>query len=88
MKRKRYSEEQIVNILKRADAGEKPKDLCRELGIHEQTFYNWKNKYAGMDVQELRELRRLKEENTKLKRLVADQALDILMLKEVNSRKW
>jgi len=88
MKRKRYSEEQIVNILKRAEAGEKPKDLCRELGIHEQTFYNWKSKYAGMDIQELRELRRLKEENTRLKRLVADQALDILMLKEVNSRKW
>lgn len=88
MKRKKFSEEQIIKVLKRAEAGEHPKELCRELGIHQQTFYNWKSKYSGMEVDQLKELKRLQEENNKLKKLVADQALNIEVLKEVNSKKW
>ncbi|MBH48151.1 MAG: hypothetical protein CME71_08275 [Halobacteriovorax sp.] len=88
MKKKRISEDQIVKTLKRIENGESPKDVCRELGIHQQTIYNWKSKYGGMEVSELAELKRLQDENTKLKRLVADQALDIVMLKDINSRKW
>jgi len=88
MKKKRFSEDQIVKTLKRIENGESPKDICRELGIHQQTIYNWKSKYGGMDVSELAELKRLQDENSKLKRLVADQALDIVMLKDINSRKW
>ncbi len=88
MKRKNFTEEQIVKALKRVQGGEPAKNVCRELGIHEQTFYNWKKKYAGMEVSDVRELKRLAEENAKLKRLVAEQALDIVMLKDINSRKW
>lgn len=88
MKRKKFSEEQIIKVLKRADAGENPKELCRELGVHQQTFYNWKSKYSGMEVDQLKDLKRLHEENNKLKKLVADQALNIEVLKEVNSKKW
>jgi len=88
MKKKRISEDQIVKTLKRIENGESPKDVCRELGIHQQTIYNWKSKYGGMEVSELAELKRLQDENTKLKRLVADQALDIVMLKDINSQKW
>ena len=88
MKKKRISEDQIVKTLKRIENGESPKDVCRELGIHQQTIYNWKSKYGGMEVSELAELKRLQDENTKLKRLLADQALDIVMLKDINSRKW
>jgi putative transposase len=88
MKRKRFSEEQIIKVLKRLESGEKAKDVCRELGIHEQTYYNWKKKYSGMEVDQLKELKHLQEENLRLKRLVADQALSIDMLKAVNSKKW
>ena len=68
--------------------GESPKDLCREMGVHQQTLYNWKSKYSGMEISELAELKRLQDENRRLKGLVADQALDITMLKDINSRKW
>ncbi len=88
MKRKKFSEEQIVKALKRIDSGESAKDIARELGVHQQTLYNWKSKYGGMEVNDLVELKRLQEENRRLKLLVADQALDITMLKDVNSRKW
>ena len=88
MKGKKFSEEQIVKILKRIGAGESSKDLCREFGLSQQTLYNWKSKYAGMELSELLELKRLREENNKLKKIVADQALDIVMLKDINSRKW
>jgi putative transposase len=67
---------------------QRPEDLCRELGVHQQTFYNWKLKYSGMEVDQLKELKRLQEENNRLKKMVADQALNIEVLKEVNSKKW
>jgi len=88
MQRKRYSEEQIVKYLKRLEAGEKAKELCREIGIHMQTLYKWKSKYGGLEVSEVKELKALKEENLKLKKLVADLSLDVVMLKDINSRKW
>ena len=88
MKKKRFSEEQIVKVLKRMENGESPKDLCRELGVVQQTLYNWKSKYGGMEESELAELKRLKEENKRLKTAVADLTLDNQMLKDVNSRKW
>lgn len=88
MKRKRFKEEQIIGILKEAEAGIEPKELCRKHGIAEGTYYRWKSKYGGMEVSEARKLKALEEENRQLKRLVADQALDIQMLKDVNSKKW
>lgn len=88
MKRKKFSEEQIIKALKRVESGEPAKTVCRELGVHEQTFYNWKKKYSGMEVDQLRELKILLEENARLKKIVADQALNIDMLKAVNSKKW
>lgn len=88
MKRKKFTEEQIIRALKRVDAGEKSKDVCRELGVHEQTYYNWKKKYSGMEVDQLREFKSLQEENARLKKIVADQALNIDILKAVNAKKW
>jgi putative transposase len=86
--KKRFTEEQIIKTLKRSESGEKVKDLCRELGIASPTFYSWKQKYSGMEVSEAKRLRELAIENERLKKIVANQSLDILMLKEVNSRKW
>lgn len=88
MKRKRFSEEQIIKFLKRHESGEHPKDLCRQLGIHETTFYGWRRKFSGMEVNEAKRLRELEEENRKLKQIVADLTLDNTMLKDLNSRKW
>ncbi len=88
MKRSRIKEEQIISILKEAEAGVKLPEIVRKHGICEQTFYRWRSKYGGMEVSEAARLRELEEENRKLKRLVADQALAILMLKEVNAKKW
>ena len=88
MKKKRFSEEQIIAVLKEADAGAKVLDLCRKHGISDATFYNWKAKYAGMTVADLRRLKELEAENVKLKRIVADQALDNAALKDLLSRKW
>mgnify|MGYP001627572712 CR=1 FL=1 len=88
MKRSRFKEEQIIAILKEAEAGMKLAELVRKHGISEQTFYRWRSKFGGMEVSEAARLRELEEENRKLKRLVADQALDILMLKEINAKKW
>jgi putative transposase len=88
MKRSRCKEEQIIAILKEAEAGMKLAEIVRKHGISEQTFYRWRSKYGGMEVSEAARLRELEEENRKLKRLVADQALDILMLKEINAKKW
>ena len=88
MKKKRFSEEQIIAVLEEAEAGAKVLDLCRKHGISDATFYNWKAKYAGMTVAELRRLRELEAENAKLKRIVADQQLDISALKDLLGRKW
>jgi len=87
MKRKRYSDEQIVYALRQAEGGAKVVEICRKLGVTEQTFYRWRKKYAGVGISELRELRQLREENRKLKHLVADLSLDKHILQEVLSKK-
>lgn len=84
---KKFSEEKIVFILKQADGGAKIGDLCREFGISHATFYKWKKQYEGMGVSEARRLRLLEQENSKLKRLVADLTLDKHMLQEVIAKK-
>jgi putative transposase len=83
MKKSRYTEEQIIGILKQHEAGVKTADLCREHGISEATFYNWKSKYGGMDVSEAQRLRQMEDENRRLKALVADLSLDREALKAV-----
>ena len=87
MKRKRYSGEQIVYALRQVESGSAAVEICRKLGVSEQTFYRWKKKYSGVGVSELRELRQLREENRKLKQLVADLCLDKHILQEVLSKK-
>jgi putative transposase len=86
--KKRFSEEQIIFILKEADAGTKITDLCRKHNVSSATYYKWKAKFGGMSVTEAQKLRSLEEENRRLKRLVADQALDIVALKDIVSKKW
>lgn len=86
--KKRFTEEQIIKILSRNKHGEKAKDLSREFGITIATFYSWKKRFSNMTVNEAKRLRDLETENSRLKKLVAEQALDIVMLKDVNSRKW
>ena len=88
MKGKRFTEEQIIGVLKEAEAGLPQTDLLRKHGISQGTFYRWKAKYGGLDVSEARRLKSLEDENRRLKRLVADQALDIQILKDINSKKW
>ncbi len=88
MKGKRFSEEQIIGVLKEAQAGVKTADLCRRHGITEQTFYRWKSKYGGVEVSEMRRLRQLEDENRKLKHLVAELTLDNRALKEVLGKKF
>lgn len=86
--KKRFSEEQIIRVLKEAEAGVKTSDLCRTHGISEATFYNWKAKFGGMDVSDAKRLKQLEAENAKLKRLLADAELDKLMMKELLSKNW
>lgn len=86
--KKRYSEEQIISILKEVDAGAALAEVCRKHGVSTAYYYKWKAKFGGMDVSEAQRLRALEAENIKLKRLVADQALDIVALKDVLSKKW
>ena len=88
MKGKRYSEEQIVRILKEVEKGKPVADVCRDHGVSEQSVYRWRAKFGGMDVSDVQRLKQLEQENSRLKRLVADQALDIQLLKEINSKKW
>jgi putative transposase len=88
MKKSRFSETQIVNALKEYEAGKSLADLCRELGVNKQTFYNWKNKYSGMESQDLRRLKELEDENRKLKQMYAELALDNKVLKDVLSKKF
>jgi len=86
--KKRFTEDQIISAVKKLEAGLTAKELSRELGVTQQTLYHWKKKFGGMDVSEARRMKALEAENAKLKRLVAEQALDIIMLKDVNSKKW
>ena len=88
MKRKRFTEEQIIAVLKEHELGTKTADLCRKHGISEATFYNWKSKFGGMDVSEAKRLKALETENGKLKRLLADAMLDNTALKDLLSKKW
>ena len=89
MKRSRFSEEKIVSILREAQGtGMKVKDVCARHNISDQTYYGWKRKYGGMQVDELRQARALAEENGRLKRIVADQAVQIDILKAINAKKW
>ena len=88
MKGKRFSEEQIIGVLKEAAAGVKTADLCRRHGITEQTFYRWKSKYGGLQVSEVRRLRQLEEENRQLKHVVAELTLANRALKEVLAKKF
>ncbi len=88
MKRKRFSEEQILVILKAAEGGKPVKELVREHGISDATFYTWRKKYSGFELTDLKRLRQLEDENRRLKKLVADQALDNQALKDVLKKKW
>jgi len=88
MTRKRYTEEQIIAVLKEAQAGVTAAELCRRHGMSEPTFYKWKSKYAGLEVSDLRKMRQLEDENRKLKHLVADLTLDVQALKAINSKNW
>jgi putative transposase len=88
MVHKKYSEEQIISVLKEAEAGAKLTDLCRKYGMSDATYYNWKAKYAGLTVSELKRLKGLEEENRRLKQIVAEQALDNRALKELLSKNF
>jgi len=88
MKKSNFSEKQILSILKEQELGKTVAEICRVHNISTPTFYNWKNKYSGMSEQELFRLRQLEQENARLRRLVADQSLDIQILKDVVSKKW
>lgn len=88
MKGKRYSEEQIFRILKEAESGEKISDVCRRHGISDATYFRWKSKYSGLELSDLHRMKEVEGENSRLKRIVADQALQIDAMKEVLKRKW
>ena len=88
MRKSRYSEEQIIRVLRQVESGQKVKDVTREHGISEQTYYRWRSKYGGMEVSEARRLKALEAENRRLKKLVADLSMDKQMLQEVVERKW
>lgn len=86
--KKRYTDEQIIRAIKEHEAGAKVEDICRELGISNGTFYNWRSKFAGLEVSEAKRLRELETENNKLKRLLADKVLEVDAMKDVLSKKW
>ena len=88
MKRKRYSEERIIGVLKENEAGAKVDDLCRRHGISSATFYAWRRKYGGLEASEAKRLKELEVENAKLKRIVADQMLDMSAMKELLAKNW
>jgi putative transposase len=88
MKQKRFTEEQIIKALKEVDSGAEVRDVCRRLGVTEQSFYRWRRKYGGLEVSEAKRLRELETENGRLKRMVADLMLDNQILRDVNSKKW
>jgi putative transposase len=86
--KKRYTEEQIIKAIHRHESGTKVDDLCRELGVSSATFYNWRSKFAGLDVNEAKRLRELELENGKLKRLLAEKMIEVDALKDVIGKKW
>ena len=88
MKKTRFTEEQIIGILKEQEAGAKTADVCRKYGILDATFYKYKAKYGGMDVSDARKLKALEDENAKLKKLLAEAMLDNAILKDVAAKKW
>lgn len=88
MKRQRHSEEQIIGVLKEVQAGGKVDEVCRRHGISQATFYKWKRQFGGLEVSDAKRLRYLEDENRKLKKLVADQALDVMVLKEIVAKKF
>ncbi len=88
MKRSRFSDEQIIGILKEQEAGMATAEVCRRHGISSATFYKWKAKYGGLEVSEAKRLRSLEDENAKLKRLLAEAMLDIAVLKDISAKKW
>jgi putative transposase len=88
MKRARFTEEQIITVLREQEVGAKTADVCRKYGVSEATFYKWKAKYGGMEVSDARRLKALEDENAKLKKLLAEAMLDNAMLRDVAARKW
>ena len=88
MKRSRFTEEQIIGVLREQEAGLKVAEVCRHHGISQPTFYAWKAKFGGMSVSDAKRLKRLEEENAKLKKLLAEAMLDNAVLKDITSRKW
>ncbi len=88
MKHSRFGEEQIIGILRQAEAGVRVADLCRQHGIADATFYKWRSKSGGMEVPDAKRLRQLEEENSRLKKMIAEQALDISILKDVLSKNF
>ena len=88
MKRSRFTEEQVVGVLKEQEAGQRTADVCRKHGISEGTFYKWKAKYGGLEVSDARRLKALEDENAKLKKLLAETMLDNAVLKDLNAKKW
>ena len=88
MRKSRFSDEQIIAILREQEAGRPTAEVCRKHGVSGATFYKWKSKFGGMDVSDAKRLRSLEDENAKLKKLLAETMLDNAILKDVNSRKW
>lgn len=88
MRKSRFSEEQIIAVLKQVEQGQRVAEVCRELGISDVTYYRWKAQYGGLEVSQLRKLRQLEEENRRLKQVVADLTLDVRALKDIAAKNW